>query len=107
MEPQIRRETGSEAIPVVAVTSHDTASAVAAVPAEGEDWAFISSGTWSLMGVERPEPVLGPKALDLNFTNEGGAGGTFRILKNIAGLWLLEQCKKAWNTDRSYEELMA
>jgi rhamnulokinase len=107
VEPRICRETGSEAIPVVAVTSHDTASAVAAVPAEGEDWAYISSGTWSLMGVERREPVLGPKALDLNFTNEGGAGGTFRILKNIAGLWLLDQCRKAWGTDRSYEDLMA
>jgi rhamnulokinase len=93
--------------PVVATASHDTAAAVAAAPGEGEDWAYISSGTWSLMGVESPHPVITEQSLAMNFTNEGGVGHTFRLLKNIMGLWLVQQCRRAWERDRqyNYEEL--
>ncbi len=82
--------------PVVAVASHDTASAVAAVPAEGERFAYISSGTWSLMGTEVRSPNLSSASLKYNFTNEGGAEGTFRLLKNILGMWLVQACQDAW-----------
>lgn len=83
-------------IPVVAVATHDTASAVAAVPAEKERFAYISSGTWSLMGTEVRSPVISPLSLKYNFTNEGGAGGTFRLLKNILGMWLVQACQDSW-----------
>jgi rhamnulokinase len=84
-------------IPVFAVAGHDTASAVAAVPAEGGgDWCYISSGTWSLMGVEWPEPVINETAAAFNFTNEIGVAGKVRLLKNIAGLWLWQECRRAW-----------
>lgn len=89
-------ETGTGPVPVVAVASHDTASAVAAVPAEGTDWAYISSGTWSLMGIETASPVITPETLASNFTNELGVDGTVRFLKNIAGLWLLQECRRKW-----------
>ncbi|MCG2814553.1 MAG: rhamnulokinase [Candidatus Aminicenantes bacterium] len=93
---------------VLAVASHDTAAAVAAVPADGRDWAFISSGTWSIMGVERDAPVITERTLRLNFTNEGGIGGTFRLCKNISGLWLLQECRRAWSAAKeyNYEELI-
>ena len=83
---------------VVAPASHDTGSAVAAVPASGKEgrWAYLSSGTWSLMGLELKKPDLSPRVLEFNLTNEGGVGGTFRLLKNIAGLWLVQQCKRAF-----------
>ena len=87
---------------------HDTASAVAAVPARGGGWCYISSGTWSLMGVEIDEPVINDRSLALNFTNEIGAGGKIRLLKNIAGLWLLQECRRDWAADGneySYDEL--
>jgi len=105
--PSISAETGIREIPVVATASHDTAAAVAAIPASGEDWAYISSGTWSLMGVELPSPLISPQTLAANFTNEGGVAGTIRFLKNIAGLWLLQRCRKEWSgsTDLSYDEL--
>ncbi|HTV48822.1 MAG TPA: rhamnulokinase family protein [Phycisphaerae bacterium] len=83
-------------IPVMAVGSHDTASAVAAVPAQSENWLFLSSGTWSLLGTEVDRPVLSPKALEYELTNEGGVGGKILLLKNIAGLWLLQECRRAW-----------
>jgi rhamnulokinase len=107
LDKSISQETGIGDIPVIAVASHDTGSAVGAVPAEGEDWAYISSGTWSLMGVETKEPVINEQALELNFTNEGGVGGTFRFLKNITGFWLLQECRRAWAKERllSYDEL--
>jgi len=94
-------------LPVVATASHDTAAAVAAAPGEGKDWAYISSGTWSLMGVESDRPIITPESLALNFSNEGGIGGTYRVLKNISGLWLVQQSRQAWAKDRlySYEEL--
>ncbi len=83
-------------VPLLAVGSHDTASAVAAVPAQGDNWLFLSSGTWSLLGVEVQRPVLSPRAREFNLTNEGGLDGTIRLLKNIAGLWPLQECRRAW-----------
>lgn len=96
--------------PVYATGSHDTASAVAAVPATARDWCYISSGTWSLMGVELDAPIVNGQALALNLTNEQGFGGTTRLLKNIAGLWLLQECRRAWEgegANYSYEDLMS
>ena len=105
--PGVAAGTGLGEVPVVATASHDTAAAVAAVPAEGGDWAYISSGTWSLVGVEERAPVITREALERNFTNEGGVAGTTRFLKNVTGLWLVQQCRKAWPSAREagYEEL--
>lgn len=107
--PEIAESSGlSPDTPVFATACHDTASAVAAVPVESDDWCYISSGTWSLMGVELAAPLINDRSLALNFTNEVGAGGTIRFLKNIAGLWLLQECRRAWalaGGDHSYEEL--
>jgi rhamnulokinase len=86
-------------VPVIAPGCHDTASAVAAVPATGTDWCYISSGTWSLMGVETPQPIINEKSLKLNYTNEGGVAGDFRFLKNIMGLWLVQECRRQWAKD--------
>jgi len=95
--PYVAESTGlNEATPVYATASHDTASAVAAVPAEGSDWCYISSGTWSLMGAELDEPILNEQALAQNLTNEVGAEGKIRLLKNIAGMWPLQECRRAW-----------
>lgn len=95
--------------PVYTVGGHDTASAVAAVPAAGGDnWCYISSGTWSLMGVELPQPVINEQSLRLNYTNEVGVCRTIRLLKNIAGLWLLQECRRAWSLEGheyTYDEL--
>ena len=96
---------------VFATGSHDTASAVAAVPARaGDNWCYISSGTWSLMGVELPEPVINDASLRANFTNEVGVQNRIRFLKNIPGLWVLQECKRAWEREGqelSYAELTA
>ncbi len=102
-------ETGCPSVPVIATAGHDTASAVAAVPACDGDWAFLSSGTWSLMGIETPEPLITPGTLALNFTNEGGMAGTIRFLKNVTGLWLVQQCRKRWGGPESvsYADLTA
>lgn len=83
-------------IPVVAIAGHDTGSAVAAVPAKDENFAYLSSGTWSLMGIESKDPIISDRTFELNFTNEGGIEGTTRFLKNITGMWILEQCRKEW-----------
>ncbi|HVO69278.1 MAG TPA: rhamnulokinase family protein [Aggregatilineaceae bacterium] len=83
-------------IPVIAVATHDTASAVAAVPAETQPFAYISSGTWSLMGAEVRSPVITAESLRYNFTNEGGVNGTYRLLKNILGMWLIQACQDVW-----------
>lgn len=83
-------------IEVLASCSHDTGAAVAAVPASGEDWAYLSSGTWSLMGVELAKPLVTAECRELNFTNEIGFGGSIRLLKNISGLWLVQECRRAW-----------
>lgn len=91
---------------IVATCSHDTGAAVAAVPAQGTKWAYLSSGTWSLMGVERDKPVINDVARELNFTNEIGYGGTIRLLKNISGLWLLQECRRIWG-QFDYAELTA
>ena len=107
--PEVVEETNLPNTPaVVTAASHDTASAVVAVPAEGEDFAYISSGTWSLVGVELPGPVVNDAALAANFANEGGFGGTTRFLKNVTGLWLLQECRRTWageGQEYSYEEL--
>lgn len=104
----IRREFNLKDISVISPCGHDTACAVASVPAEGEDWAYISSGTWSLMGVELKEPIINKNSLEANFTNEGGVNKTFRFLKNIMGLWLLQSVRRVWmkeGTEISYSEI--
>ncbi len=100
---EVADECGVSGIPVIAPATHDTGSAVAAVPAEGDDWCYISSGTWSLMGLELPAPIINDKVAEYNYTNEGGVGGTTRFLKNIMGLWPLQECRRHWT--RNGEEL--
>ena len=90
-------------VPIVAPACHDTGSAVVAIPAENEQFAWISSGTWSIMGIVSPDPVISDKSLDYNFTNEGGAQDTWRFSKNIMGLWLVQECKREW--DMTYDEI--
>jgi rhamnulokinase len=96
-------------VPVFTTASHDTASAVAAVPAAGDrPWCYISSGTWSLMGVEAEAPVINEKSLEMNLTNEIGVEGKIRLLKNIAGLWIVQECRRQWaleGREYSYAEL--
>ena len=93
-------------IPVIAVASHDTASAVAAVPArKGEKFAYLSSGTWSLLGVEASSPVCEASVMASNFSNEGGLNGTTRLLKNIMGLWIIQECRKQFNAERAAKGL--
>jgi rhamnulokinase len=127
---ELRRDlanaSGLGAVPVIAVACHDTGSAVAAVPAAmtesaihnpqseiqnpQSNWAYLSSGTWSLMGVEARAPVINARSLEMNFTNEGGVAGTIRLLKNIMGLWLLQECRRQWSRegkDFTYEQLMS
>jgi rhamnulokinase len=102
-------ELKSGKLKVVATASHDTASAVAATPLSGGDCAYISSGTWSLVGAEVPEPVINRKSLEYNFTNEGGAFGKFRLLRDVQGMWLLEECRRIWKEEGreyTYEELI-
>jgi sugar (pentulose or hexulose) kinase len=94
VEPEICKETGLNEIPVIAVGSHDTASAVAACPLPGDNAAYISSGTWSLMGIESKNPIISETAFKYNFTNEGGICSTFRVLKNLTGLWLLQEYRR-------------
>jgi rhamnulokinase len=113
LRPEVAAATGLPNTSVVAPGTHDTASAVMAVPAasksgERPDWCYISSGTWSLMGVELASPIVTDKCLALNFTNEGGVGGTTRLLKNICGLWLVQECRRIWKdagTNYSWDEL--
>jgi rhamnulokinase len=93
---EIQSLTGLGAVPVIAVAGHDTASAVAAVPALDKQFAYLSSGTWSLMGIEAGAPVITEETETLNMTNEGGVSGTIRLLKNICGMWLLERCRADW-----------
>ncbi len=93
---EVQKMTGLGPVPVIAVAGHDTASAVAAVPAKDKNFAYLSSGTWSLMGIEAPEAIINDQSFDYNFTNEGGVEGTTRFLKNICGMWLYERCRKEW-----------
>ena len=98
--PEVAAETGlSASTSIVAVGGHDTASAIAAVPAIGNSHAYLSSGTWSLMGVESDQPVVTDRSFEYGFTNEGGLGGKIRLLKNITGLWLVQECRRIWNED--------
>ncbi len=106
--PHLSMITGLSTAPVIATATHDTASAVAAVPAHGENWAYLSSGTWSLLGLEIPKPIINDDSLRYNLTNEGGVGGTYRFLKNIAGLWLIQESKRVWEREGealSYSDL--
>ncbi len=103
----MRAETGLGAVPVIAPATHDTGSAVAAVPASGENWAYISSGTWSLMGIETDRPITDGTALGFNFTNEGGVNNTYRFLKNIMGLWIVQRCRAGFPEQHDYATLTA
>lgn len=96
LTPEVQNMTGLGVIPVIAVAGHDTGSAVAAVPAKNEKFAYLSSGTWSLMGIETKNAVINERSFDLNFTNEGGIENTTRFLKNICGMWIYERCRKEW-----------
>ncbi|MEP6850265.1 MAG: rhamnulokinase family protein [Acidobacteriota bacterium] len=108
LDSEVSMRTGLFDVRAIAPATHDTASAVAAAPLD-RGWAYISSGTWSLVGVERHSPLIGKKVLDENFTNEGGAYGSFRFLKNVMGLWIFESCRREWEAngfDLSYEEIL-
>ncbi|MEO1999658.1 MAG: rhamnulokinase family protein [Planctomycetaceae bacterium] len=111
LRPDVARQTGLDALQVVAPATHDTGAAVAAIPTRNTgqaNWAYISSGTWSLMGLEVNAPNLSPRALQLNVTNEGGIDGTYRLLKNIMGLWIVQECRRALarrGRNRDYAEL--
>jgi rhamnulokinase len=103
-------ELGCEKVPVIAVCGHDTASAVAATPSKDKDFVYISCGTWSLFGTETQNPVINDKAYEYQFTNEGGYNGTVRLLKNIMGLWILQECRRQWikdGTELSYDQIAA
>ncbi len=108
LRPQVAEETGMGSVGIVAPACHDTGSAVVSVPAEGRSFAWISSGTWSVLGAEVPEPILNSKALQNNFTNEGGVAGTWRLSKNVMGLWLAQECRRTWrqqDRDLTYDDL--
>jgi len=109
LSPAICEELRCDPVPVILAGSHDTASAVAAAPAvAGPCWAYLSSGTWSLLGVELDSPLISPAALEANYTNEGGIGGKIRFLKNIMGLWLVQESRAEWarqGADYSFDEL--
>ena len=107
LRQSVAKELNTE-LTVVAPATHDTGSAVAAVPAEGNDFAWISSGTWSIVGMNVPEPVINEDSFKYNFTNEGGIGGTYRFSKNVMGLWVVQQCRQEWMSEGknySYGEL--
>ena len=109
--PSVGREVGlpsERPVPVIAPACHDTGSAVVAVPASTSSFAWISSGTWSVIGTEVPEPVITEESLAYNFTNEGGVAGTFRFSRNVMGLWLVQECRRTWaqaGEEHSYDEL--
>ncbi len=106
--PRVVEETGASGVRIVLPACHDTGSAVVAVPAQNQDFAWISSGTWSIMGAEVMEPHVDERALQYNFTNEGGAFGTWRLSKNILGLWLVQECRREWTRqgeELSYDEI--
>jgi rhamnulokinase len=104
LRASVAEATGLQDVSVVLPGTHDTASAVMAVPASGTptahpNWCYISSGTWSLMGAEIPAPIISDRCREFNFTNEGGVGGTTRLLKNIGGLWLVQECRRIWKQE--------
>lgn len=96
LRPTLTSEIHCSPLKVIAAAGHDTACAVAAVPATSLDYIYLSSGTWSLMGIESPQPIINHESLAYNLTNEGGVNGTFRVLKNIMGMWLLQECRREW-----------
>jgi rhamnulokinase len=96
MKKNLAAEAGLSQVEVIATCSHDTGAAVAAVPASGENWAYLSSGTWSLLGVELSAPVISEQSRALGFTNEIGFGNSVRLLKNIVGLWIVQECRRHW-----------
>jgi rhamnulokinase len=96
----VARETRMPQINVIAPATHDTGAAIASIPAEDENFAYISSGTWSLMGIESKKPLISDQTLSYNFTNEGGVEKTYRVLKNIMGLWLIQECKRCWDNKK-------
>ncbi len=107
--PNIAKETNSGEIFIIAPATHDTGSAIASIPAENNDFVYISSGTWSLMGIESKYPLISEETLKYNFTNEGGVENTYRFLKNIMGLWLIQECKRIWDLNKkefSYSEIV-
>ncbi|MBF6598690.1 MAG: rhamnulokinase [Fermentimonas sp.] len=108
LSDSVKKQTDMDEVAVIAVAGHDTASAVLATPAGNENFAYLSSGTWSLMGIETKNPVINEETYNLNFTNEGGADGSIRLLKNICGMWLIERCKKEWDAEfpLSYTEIV-
>jgi rhamnulokinase len=100
LTPEVCKEIGCDPVPVIATAAHDTGSAVAGVPAKkGTSWAYLSSGTWSLMGIEAPGAIINDKTFDYQFTNEGGVNNTIRLLKNIMGLWLVQECRRQWQRE--------
>ncbi len=110
LKKEIQDRIGHKGSPpfIIATCSHDTGAAVAAIPAEGNNWAYLSSGTWSLMGLELREPILTPMCREFNFTNEVGYGHSIRLLKNISGMWLIQECRREWlkqGEDLSYKEM--
>src|SRR4029079_482551 len=108
--PVREQEAGVAGATVVAAATHDTGSAVAGTPLNSERSAFLSVGTWSLVGVEAREQVAGDDAYRANLTNEGGLAGTFRVLRNVTGLWLLQECRRTWalaGRDHSFDEIVA
>ena len=108
LRPVLAEHSGAGRLQVIAPATHDTGSAVAAVPAKGTDYIYISSGTWSLMGMEVKHPIITAESLAADFTNEGGVAGTYRFLKNITGLWLVQECRRHWEkegTHYSYDDL--
>ena len=115
LRKSVAQELGIAPMSILATAGHDTAAAVAAVPAKSKagalpDWCYISSGTWSLIGVETPKPIINETTYKYNFTNEGGVCGTTRLLKNIMGLWLVQECRRAWSkegNEYSYDDLIA
>jgi rhamnulokinase len=115
MRPDVAAETGLTGVRVVLPGTHDTASAVAAVPADEPpsprpEWCYVSLGTWALVGAELDRPLVTPECLARNFTNEAGIGGTTRLLKNVCGLWLVQQCRAAWQRagqEWSWDQLTA
>ena len=99
LSPQVQKATGLGPVKVVAVAGHDTASAVVSVPAKDAQFAYLSCGTWSLLGIESPKPIINERSFQENFTNEGGIDGTTRFLKNICGLWIFEKCREDFYKD--------
>ena len=109
MLEELAKETGLQGVQIIASCSHDTGAAVAAVPAEGKGWAYLSSGTWSPLGIELKKPIITDQSREFNWTNEVGFGSSIRFLKNVVGLWIVQECRRAWavaGREYDYSELV-